>query len=333
MRRPQTIALMLSAARAFVFTHAHAVQRTHVSVAIGDDFNTASNCTPVAPCRTFQAAMTVTDVNGEVVILDSGGYGAVNINRSVALIAPTGVYAEISVSPDAFGVTVDRPGVKVALRGLTIKGQGGRSDGIVITADKLIVENCVISNLTGFGIDVIGDITVRVTDTIIRDNESGVLLEHGAHAVITRAIISGNEVGVLALGQTPTITTANIANSTIDGNVDGVFALSQQSSALIKISVRNSRIVGNRGGHGLAMQSEAGAAVTLSASNNIISNNRLGISAISAGTKVWASGNTVSDNINIGIQNFGATFESAGNNAVRNNGNDVSGTIKVVGTR
>ena len=84
MSRTHTIAALLIAVivSAFVATEAHAFQRTHVSAAIGNDANTAIGCTATSPCRFFQAAMTITDPNGEVVVLDSGGYGAVKITQS-----------------------------------------------------------------------------------------------------------------------------------------------------------------------------------------------------------------------------------------------------------
>ena len=77
-----------------------------------------------------------------------------------------------------------------------------------------------------------------------------------------------------------------------------------------------------------------GAAVTLSVSNNMISNNYAnGIAATGLGSKVWASGNTISGN-NYGLVNSGGLFESAGNNAVRNNiSGDTFGTISVIATR
>ena len=40
---------------------------------------------------------TVTDSGGEIVVLSSGGYGPVLINKSVSIIAPEGIYAGISV--------------------------------------------------------------------------------------------------------------------------------------------------------------------------------------------------------------------------------------------
>jgi len=49
-----------------------------------------------------------------------------------------------------------------------------------------------------------------------------------------------------------------------------------------------------------------------------------------SGAKVWASANTVSDNSFNGLNNISGLFESAGNNAVRNNTTNKAGTITVV---
>ncbi len=76
-----------------VAASANAAQRTFVSTA-GFDTN---DCSLTAPCRGFAKALTVTDVGGEIVVLDSGGYGAVAIGQPVSIIAPSGVYAGISV--------------------------------------------------------------------------------------------------------------------------------------------------------------------------------------------------------------------------------------------
>jgi Right handed beta helix region len=340
--RTHTIALLLAAVSSTALaTEVHAVQRTHVSAAIGNDTNTASGCTSVAPCRTFQAAMGVTDVNGEVVVLDSGGYGAVKITQSVALIAPDGVYAGISVFPNADGITIDKPGINVVLRGLSINGQGGNSGIAMSAGDKLTVENCVISNLKGSGIFVTGGNTVRVTDTIIRDNSiDGIFLQNSVvgtmRGTISRSIISGHgRRGVFLQGFVAgTTTTADIADSILDGNVDGVFAFSAGANAVIKVSVSNSSVVSNKG-VGLAASSFFGAVASLSASNNIVSNNRSGIEALSSGARVWASGNTVSDNADVGLRNGDGVFGSAGDNALRNNGNsqDTQGNVTFVGTK
>ena len=333
MSRMYSITLIIALLSVLVGGRADAVQRAHVAT-YGLDSNTSFNCSVANPCRFFQAATTVVDPNGEVVVLDSGGYGAVTLNQSIALTAPAGVYAGISVFPGGNGVTVSTGGGKVVLRGLTINGQGGNNGIFMTNGGKLSVENCVISNLANDGILVIGSATVRVTDTMIRDNGgSGLEIQNGPRATVTRATISGNNFfGVLANGTAAsTTTTADIADSTLDGNNSkGVFANSTNATAAVNISVRDSRVFRNT--FGVEADSTAGGIVALSVSNNIISNNDIGIRAFAAGSTVWASGNTVSNNRVVGLLNENGLFESAGNNAVRNNATNKSGVITVVAT-
>jgi hypothetical protein len=320
----------------FITPPAEAVQRTHVSAAFGNDANTATNCTAATPCRFFQAAMSVTDNNGEVIVLDSGGYGAVTITQSLALIAPTGVYAGISVFPGADGVTIATPGVNVVLRGLSINGQGG-DNGINMTAgNSLTVENCVISNLQrGISVNTAARVLVSITDSIIRRNNSGgILLQNGVNAAITRAVVSGNNGGpaILVRGSAAgSLTIADIADSTFDGSFQGVYAYSFNATATVRVSVRDSRAVGNTGS-GLFAESVFGGAVNFAASNNIVASNFGGIRALGVGSVMWASGNTVSNNFGPGLINEVAVFTSAGNNAVYGNAANV-GTITVVATQ
>jgi hypothetical protein len=82
----------------------------------------------------------------------------------------------------------------------------------------------------------------------------------------------------------------------MDGNAYGLFAWSTNATAVLKASVRDSRVVRNTS-YGLWAASDAGAAVTLTASNNIVSNNLAGIIATNAGSSVLAVGNTVSANV------------------------------------
>ena len=54
------------------YSHAQAT-RTWVSV-VGDDLNP---CPRTAPCKTFAGAISKTAANGEISVLDPGGFGAV----------------------------------------------------------------------------------------------------------------------------------------------------------------------------------------------------------------------------------------------------------------
>jgi len=229
-------------------------------------------------------------------------------------------------------VTIATAGVNVVLRGLSINGQGG-NNGINMTAgNRLTVENCVISNLTQNGISVNTAATVRVTDSIVRDNGAiGIYLQNGVTATITRAVVSGNaNFGIYLNGNTPSTSTLDIADSTVDGNFYGIVAQSTVSTAILKLSVRDSRIVRNLN-YGLAVESDAGAAASLTASNNMVSNNAIGLGASGAGAQAISTGNTVTGNANFGFLNNGGAFVSAGNNTVYDNGANI-GTITAVGT-
>ena len=313
LRTPVIICLF---AAATVSTSVHAVQRTHVSATIGADTNTATGCTAAAPCRNFQAAMKVTDPNGEVVVLDSGSYGGANITQSVSLIAPSGVFAGISVPANSTGVLIHQAGINVVLRGITIKGQANSERGILMTAgSKLTVENCEISNLFS-GISVVGPVTVRITDTIVRGNViAGIQLNDGTRSTVTRTTVADNgSFGIATeLGSFQNaITTTDIADSTITKNgVAGVTAISRSvnvAASAVKVTVRNSSVAGNE--TGLLANANTAAAVSLSASNNIISSNTFGISAVGANANVLASDNLINDN-GTGFKTQGAIFKSA----------------------
>src|SRR5262249_38939555 len=140
-----------------------AAQRTFVSTN-GDDLNP---CSLAAPCRSFAKAMTQSAPGGEIVVQDSGGYGAVTVDRDVAINAPPGVYAGISVFPGQNGVDVVAPAANVVLRGLTINGQGGNI-GLRVQSGNVHVENVVISGI-GTGIQIEDGTLVRIAGTVVRN--------------------------------------------------------------------------------------------------------------------------------------------------------------------
>jgi hypothetical protein len=73
-----------AAALPLVFASASAnaqATRTWVS-GVGDDVNP---CSRTAPCKTFAGAISKTARNGEISVLDPGGYGAVTITKSITI--------------------------------------------------------------------------------------------------------------------------------------------------------------------------------------------------------------------------------------------------------
>ncbi len=298
--------------------------------------NDANPCTLPQPCRLLPAALTAVNDGGEIWMLDSANYntGPVNITKSVTILAVPGVLGSV-LANGGNAIDIATVGVKVALRNLVIVpfSGGGGANGINMTnGAALTVEGCLFSNLPGTGIIVSTAAEARVTDTTIRDNVGGGLaLQNGASATVSRATISGNGgsggAGVYADGSVAgTATSADIADSTIDGGFNGVFAYSTNATAVVRVSVRDSRVYRNTG-DGVGARSDAGASVIVSASNNMISKNGIGIRSLYAGSSVLAVGNTISDNA-YGFRNTSGLLKSAGNNAVSNNTvADSSGTI------
>ena len=82
-----------------------AAQRTFVA-SYGLTANTAFNCSVAKPCRAFSEAMGVTSPDGEVIVLDSAGYGPVTIAQSVSIVAPPGIYAGVTVATGT-GIIID----------------------------------------------------------------------------------------------------------------------------------------------------------------------------------------------------------------------------------
>src|SRR5258706_15339803 len=147
-------------------------QRTFVA-SYGQTANTAFNCSVTKPCRAFSEAIGVTNAGGEVIVLDSAGYGPVVINQAVSIIAPPGVYAGITVfsgsggrvqAPNA-GATCD----PVILQGLSINNQGG-SYGILINSGcRVQIDRCVIEGMTdGIYFTPTAQTVLHVRDTIVR---------------------------------------------------------------------------------------------------------------------------------------------------------------------
>src|SRR6266550_2790509 len=91
MNRPGFIATLLFSAASMAQA---AAPRTFVA-STGVDSNP---CSLTAPCRSFGAAVVLTNAGGSVIVLDSAGYGPVTITQSVSLIAPDGIYAGITAS-------------------------------------------------------------------------------------------------------------------------------------------------------------------------------------------------------------------------------------------
>src|SRR5437867_2713283 len=114
--------------------------RTWVS-GVGDD---ANPCSRTAPCKTFAGAISKTADGGEIDCVDSGGFGAVTITKSIT-IDGAGVLAGV-LAASVNGIIInDGTNTKIVrLRNLSINGAGSGLDGIrILTARTVEIESCV----------------------------------------------------------------------------------------------------------------------------------------------------------------------------------------------
>jgi hypothetical protein len=252
--------------------------------------------------------MAAVDPNGEVIVLDSAGYGSFTVVKSVSVIAPQGVYAGISVFTGD-GVTVSA-GIndKVVLRGLTINGQGGINGIHVTTGGETFIEDCTVANLMGDGILVEGGSAVHIARVVARKN---------------------NASGILVLPSTATTITATLVDSTLTGNAgDGFGALTFNAGSTIDAAV--SRVAASYNDKGLQANSTNTGTVTMAVVNSVATENgSYGVGATGTNTTVSVSGSSLGGNIvHDLLQSSSAVLRTAGNNALTGRGAaDVSGTL------
>lgn len=275
-----------------------AVQRAYVSAVTGNDSNSGSGCPANAPCRWFYTAVTVVDPGGEVVAMDTGAYGSVTLTNSISLIAAPGAYAGISVFPGATGVAIATPGVNVTIRGLTINSMGGNYGVNMTNGARLSIENCVISNFAGqTGVAVSNPATVRVVDSLVRDNGTGISLMSGAIADISSSKFLGNNYGIYVYGGTGgTTTTAAISDSVVSGSAQaGIWTYTNNSTATARSEVIRTTVA--NGNYGVSASTTGTGTAVLSVSESMITGNVFGMYQNGAGSTLRSTlNNTVSDN-------------------------------------
>jgi hypothetical protein len=261
-----------------------AQQRSFVS-STGVDTNA---CTLAAPCRSFGAAIAQTLPAGEVIVIDSAGYGPVTISGPVSVIAPAGVYAGVSVSAGT-GVTVNAgPSDVVVLRGLSINNVGTGSAGIAVAAGlRVLIDRCSISGFsTGAGIALTtsGVTDMDVVDTQVRDSSIGVQLATSgilSQVTLSRVRLVANFTGIDATGSSVFF---RLFDSTItNGNGDAVH-VNPQASRTVRFDIQRSEIIGNNVAINAAPFNASSVVRGSIADSNVTENGSFGIVANAGAT-------------------------------------------------
>src|SRR5262245_52567026 len=212
---------------------APSAQAQPARVFVGAQGSDANPCTFALPCRTFQHAHDTVTAGGEIDVLDPAGYGAVTISKSIS-IQGHGFSGITATSGNAISISAGAND-EINLRGLIIEGAGAGAQGIEFTSGKaLTVEDCVIRNLTSFGIRFAPttNSSLAVSNTFIARTNTGARLVPNANALTLKAVFSRVEVhnngsyGIQVDGSGVTGGTLNVAavDSVASNNVqDGLF--------------------------------------------------------------------------------------------------------------
>ena len=214
--------------------------RTWIS-GVGDD---ANPCSRTAPCKTLAGAISKTATGGEINAIDSGGFGAVTITKSITIDLTPQLGGVLVAGTN--GVTVNGANADVTLRGIDFVGPGTSNTGAcvspalsavnVLQAHSVTVED---SRMTGFSVAGVkaataADLALTVDNVQIRN-------------ACPAGGVAGAPLGDgIWLAPTAGITTAAIRNTTIT-NVGNAVNVGDNSTAWLQ----NSLVFGNT--QGLAM--------------------------------------------------------------------------------
>jgi hypothetical protein len=295
---------------AFILAATSAAQaqatRTWVS-GVGDDVNP---CSRTAPCKTFAGAISKTAMGGEIDALDSGGFGAVTITKSITIDGGTAGLASILASGTT-GVIVNIGTAnaadtkrKVTLRRLSINGAGttlGTRGVNFIAGLGLSIEDCYIQNFSSEGIQMSHVATgafLSVKDTSIDHCATGINLTTSTGFVV---------------GFADRVRIEKMTGNGVTVGVRGHF------------SIKNSFVMFN-GADGLSVAAAATDG-TLNVESTMVNHNTTGIRGGPNGSFVRLSNATIQEN-GTGLATAGGAIQSHGNNSI--SGNTSPGTAPTV---
>jgi parallel beta helix pectate lyase-like protein len=300
-----------------------AVQRTFVSAASGND---ANPCSRPQPCRNFAAAIVQTDANGEVVALDSGGYGVVTIAQSVSLVAPKGVHAGITAFSGT-SVTVNAGNTaQVSLTNLSLHSLGGATGIDANTVSDLYIDHCAVNGFTTTGIlfdPTNSGARLHLSDSTVENGNTGIRVAGPAHrAALDSVQLINNHLGLDADGGGGQVTVRkSIATGTLTTTSTGGAGFYSHSP--MKLAIEDS--VATLHDYGFYTSGGGIMIVTRCAA----SSNTYGLAAFLAGSTIYVSDSTIAGNgTGVGLFSSGIVI-SRDNNTLQANTNSsaFSGTF------
>jgi hypothetical protein len=259
--------------------------RLFVSTA-GDD---ANDCTIAHPCRTFDKAIAGLGSGGEIVALNSGGYGPFTIDKAVSILIPAGVYAGVTAFSGSAITVAAGPADLVVLKNLTINSLGGTYGVHYVSGGGLSIESCFLSGFFD-GIRQEGPGALSVRDGRIRNSSFAAVdlaPSTPSHAALYRCRLENGSYG-LYVGFAASV---ELSESVVSGNTT------------------------------VGINCNAG---DVTVDDCLLTKNSTALET--AGGTLRLSDSCVTDNVT-GLAQFGGSFYSRTNNTVEGNTTNETGTI------
>ena len=179
--------------------------RTFVSIHGAD----SGLCPATTPCRSLSYAYTQTNSGGDIVMVDSGGFGfPFTISKAINIMAPAGVFGVIQINTNTTtGIDINA-GVSdiVRIDGITFVGTGQGLGDIGIKVGQC--KRAELSNITArhvqVGIKIVADTRVLIDGATIKDFNTGIWCQ-GVNAdpassllkvTIMNTLIAGGDIGI-----------------------------------------------------------------------------------------------------------------------------------------
>ena len=276
--------------------------RTWVS-GVGDD---ANPCSRTAPCKTFAGAISKTAKDGEINCIDSGGFGAVTITKSIVIDGTPVLAGILNNVSNGININITDPAdvrKSVTLRGLSIRGGGGGTKGISITAaTSVFVLNCLIEGVLGSPGHGIDD-----------SRATGGMLEISNTSILNN---TGNGINVNPSSGSTQIN-VHIFNSIVQRNVIGFFAGSNVRATILQ-SVFTQNISA-----GISAQQTAGGTTVVDVDQCVVSNNITGFSATTPNATIRVANSSALNNN--GLANAGLAVATGGGTVTSYGDNQTGG--------
>ena len=282
------------------------IARTFVSAATGND---ANDCNRLTPCRTFQRAHDQTLANGEITVLDPGGYGSVAINKTISIINDGVGEAGMLISGGVTGVSfVGGANDTVSLRGLTIKGIGfGSGNGINFISGKFMtIENCAIRNLAAS-----------------LSNGTAILFNPGGQSIanqlsLSNTVIADSNVGIFVAPTGTGVVKVSLFGVELYDNTDGLVV--NTGGVSVRVSALNS-VVDGSALFGVSVFGSPGptALTSITFAASLLTNNDTALAVSGSGASLRIGRSLVAGNFLAWQASDGGVFQSFGDNYIVGN--------------